>query len=113
MSVLHCHFYALIYSSHSGKTYYGPYLKIIQPFIYRHKAEDILPYKDKEFDLAISLGVIHNLKVFDVKKAIQVFDTTLFLRKLSEQCNLDLSQVIKLPISQLITLSISKLWQSS
>jgi len=27
--------------------------------------------KNKEFDLIISLGTIHNLKVFDVKKAVQ------------------------------------------
>ena len=42
----------------------------IQPFIYRHKAEDILPYKDKEFDLVISLGTFHNLRLPELKKAL-------------------------------------------
>lgn len=30
-----------------------------------------LPFKDDEFDLVISLTTLHNLKVFDLKKAIQ------------------------------------------
>jgi len=42
----------------------------IKPFIYKHKAEDRLPYKDKEFDLVISLGVFHNLRLSDLKIAL-------------------------------------------
>jgi len=42
----------------------------IQPFIYKHKAEDALPYKDKEFDLVISLGTFHNLRLPELKKAL-------------------------------------------
>lgn len=30
-----------------------------------------LPYDDNEFDLVISLNTLHNLKIFDLKKAIQ------------------------------------------
>ena len=30
-----------------------------------------IPFPDNEFDLVISLGTIHNLKVFDVKKAVK------------------------------------------
>lgn len=30
-----------------------------------------LPFGDKEFDLVISLATLHNLKIFDLKKAIQ------------------------------------------
>tara|TARA_B110000261_G_C13007335_1_gene326707 strand:+ start:294 stop:1001 length:708 start_codon:yes stop_codon:yes gene_type:complete len=35
-----------------------------------HKAEDIFPYKDKEFDLTISLATLHNLEIFGLKNAI-------------------------------------------
>lgn len=34
------------------------------------KAQD-LPFADNEFDLVISLTTLHNLKVFDLKKAVQ------------------------------------------
>lgn len=34
------------------------------------KAQDI-PFTDNEFDLVISLTTLHNLKVFDLKKAVQ------------------------------------------
>ena len=37
--------------------------------IYR-QAQDI-PFGDNEFDLVISLTTLHNLKVFDLKKAVQ------------------------------------------
>ncbi len=30
-----------------------------------------IPFPDKEFDLVISLATLHNLKVYDLKKAIQ------------------------------------------
>jgi ubiquinone/menaquinone biosynthesis C-methylase UbiE len=42
----------------------------IKPFIYKHKAESKLPYKDKEFDLVISLGTFHNLRVTELKIAL-------------------------------------------
>jgi SAM-dependent methyltransferase len=46
----------------------------IQPFLYKHKAEDMLPYKDKEFDLVISLGTFHNLRLPELKKALGEMD---------------------------------------
>lgn len=42
----------------------------ISPFVFRHKAEDKLPYEDKEFDLVISLGTFHNLRLLDLKIAL-------------------------------------------
>jgi SAM-dependent methyltransferase len=42
----------------------------IKPFIYKHKAEGKLPYTDKEFDLVISLGTFHNLRIQDLKMAL-------------------------------------------
>ncbi len=42
----------------------------IKPFIYKHKAEEKLPYEDKEFDLVISLGTFHNLRLPELEKAL-------------------------------------------
>jgi ubiquinone/menaquinone biosynthesis C-methylase UbiE len=42
----------------------------MKPFIYKHKAEVELPYKDKEFDLVISLGTFHNLRLPELKIAL-------------------------------------------
>ena len=42
----------------------------IKPFIYKHKAENVLPYVNKEFDLVISLGTFHNLRVMNLKIAL-------------------------------------------
>ena len=42
----------------------------IKPFIYKHKAEVKLPYEDKEFDLVISLGTFHNLRLPELKIAL-------------------------------------------
>jgi ubiquinone/menaquinone biosynthesis C-methylase UbiE len=39
--------------------------------LFRHRAQDLFPYKDKEFDLVISLGCIHNLRLFELKTALQ------------------------------------------
>jgi len=37
-----------------------------------HKAEDVpYPFKDKEFDLVISITTLHNLYIYDLKKALQ------------------------------------------
>jgi len=38
--------------------------------LFRHRAQDPFPYKDKEFDLVISLGCIHNLRLFELKAAL-------------------------------------------
>lgn len=43
----------------------------IKPFVFKYRAEDIYPYEDKYFDLVISVNVLHNLYIYDFKKAIQ------------------------------------------
>jgi len=35
-----------------------------------HKAQDRYPFRDKEFDLAISITTLHNLAVYDLKAAL-------------------------------------------
>ena len=39
---------------------------VTKPHVYYHKAQDPFKYKDKEIDLAISLNVFHNLRIFIV-----------------------------------------------
>lgn len=39
--------------------------------LFIHKAEDFYPYGDKEFDLVLSLAVIHHLKIYEAKRAIK------------------------------------------
>ena len=36
----------------------------------RHKAQNKFNYRNKYFDLVISIGTLHNLEIFDVKKSI-------------------------------------------
>jgi ubiquinone/menaquinone biosynthesis C-methylase UbiE len=43
----------------------------IKKDIFMHKAQDKYPFKDKEFDLVISLNTLHNLLINDFKSAIQ------------------------------------------
>ncbi|XPV68865.1 MAG: class I SAM-dependent methyltransferase [Halarcobacter sp.] len=38
--------------------------------LFIHKAQDIYPFGDDEFDLVISLGTLHNLKIYELKRAI-------------------------------------------
>lgn len=38
--------------------------------LFIHRAQDPFPYDDKQFDLVISLGCLHNLRVFDLKKSL-------------------------------------------
>jgi ubiquinone/menaquinone biosynthesis C-methylase UbiE len=42
----------------------------IKPFLSKHNAKDTLPFKDNEFDLVISLGTLHNFRIFDLEKSI-------------------------------------------
>jgi len=43
----------------------------IKKDIFVHRAQDKYPYKDKEFDLVISINTIHNLFLQDVKSALK------------------------------------------
>ena len=43
---------------------------LVKNEIIMHRAQDVYPFKDKEFDLVISLGTLHNLRIFDLKKAL-------------------------------------------
>jgi len=38
---------------------------------YKQKAQDKFQYKSKFFDLTISLGTLHNLELFDLKKSLE------------------------------------------
>ena len=42
----------------------------IKKHIIKHKAQVSYPFKDNEFDLAISLGCFHNLRIFELKTAL-------------------------------------------
>jgi len=44
--------------------------KEIKDSLIIHHAQDAYPFDDNEFDLVISLGCFHNLKVFDLEKAL-------------------------------------------
>jgi SAM-dependent methyltransferase len=43
----------------------------VRPHVFKHRAQDPYPFKDKEFDLVISLTTLHNLYLFDLKAALQ------------------------------------------
>lgn len=48
--------------------------KEIKPCIFKHNAKHNLPYKDKNFDLVISLGTLHNLRIPELKIALSEMD---------------------------------------
>ena len=39
--------------------------------IFKHKAQDIVPFKNKEFDLVISITTLHNLYINELKNSLQ------------------------------------------
>jgi ubiquinone/menaquinone biosynthesis C-methylase UbiE len=39
--------------------------------LFRYKAQDRYPFGDKSFDLVVSLGTLHNLKIFELQAALQ------------------------------------------
>ena len=43
----------------------------IRENIFRHRAQDRYPWGDAYFDLVISLASLHNLRIFDLKGALQ------------------------------------------
>jgi len=43
----------------------------IKDSLFIHRAQDPYPYQDNEFDLVISLGCLHNLRIFELEKALK------------------------------------------
>jgi ubiquinone/menaquinone biosynthesis C-methylase UbiE len=43
----------------------------IKNSLFIHKAQDPYPFKDDEFDLVISLGCLHNLRLFELEVALR------------------------------------------
>ena len=46
----------------------------IKKNLFSHKAQNRFPFKNKKFDLVFSLMTLHNLKIFDLKKALKEID---------------------------------------
>ena len=42
----------------------------VQPYLYRYRAQDRYPYGDDHFDLVISLGCLHNLRLYELQAAL-------------------------------------------
>ena len=45
--------------------------KEISKNLFIHSAQDLYPFKDNQFDLVISLGCLHNLRIFELKVALK------------------------------------------
>ena len=43
----------------------------IKNALFIHRAQDPYPYDDNEFDLVISLGCVHNLRIFELETALK------------------------------------------
>ena len=43
----------------------------VQPHLLKQKVQDPLPFGDQEFDLVISLGTFHNLRLFELQTALR------------------------------------------
>jgi ubiquinone/menaquinone biosynthesis C-methylase UbiE len=43
---------------------------LVRKNLFIHRAQDKYPFKKNYFDLTISLGCLHNLEIYDIKKAI-------------------------------------------
>jgi len=43
----------------------------IKQNLFCHKAQEAYPFKDKEFDLLISLNTLHNLRIFELRTALK------------------------------------------
>ena len=43
----------------------------IKDNLFKHNAQDTYSFDDNEFDLVISFTTLHNLKIYDLKKAVQ------------------------------------------
>lgn len=42
----------------------------IRPSLFRYRAQDAYPWGDRHFDLVISLGALHNLRLFELRTAL-------------------------------------------
>jgi SAM-dependent methyltransferase len=43
----------------------------VRAHLFRYKAQDTYPFGDKQFDLVISLGCLHNLRIFELRSALR------------------------------------------
>lgn len=43
----------------------------IRPHLFRYRAQDRYPFGDGEYDLVISLGCLHNLRLYELQTALQ------------------------------------------
>lgn len=43
----------------------------VKPHLFRHRAQDAYPYGDAGFDLVISLGTLHNLRLYELEPALE------------------------------------------
>ena len=43
----------------------------VKEFLFKHRAQEPYPYEDNEFDLVISLGCIHNLRLFELETTLK------------------------------------------
>ena len=48
----------------------GEAKKEIREFLFIHKAQEKYPFEDNEFDLVLSLGCFHNLRIFELQTAL-------------------------------------------
>ncbi len=51
-------------------------LEEIRESLFVHKAQSRHPFKDKEFDLAVSFTTLHNLAIYDIKSALKEIERT-------------------------------------
>ena len=42
----------------------------IKPHLFRYRAQDAYPWGDQHFDLVVSLGALHNLRLFELRQAL-------------------------------------------
>ena len=45
--------------------------EILRNEVFIHKAQEPYPFEDNQFDLVISLGCLHNLRVFELETALK------------------------------------------
>jgi ubiquinone/menaquinone biosynthesis C-methylase UbiE len=43
----------------------------VRPYLFRYRAQDPYPFGDDYFDLVISLGALHNLRIFELRTALR------------------------------------------